>query len=280
MKKIIFILILLFPFALFSQGHRFIYSYSYVPDSTRVDSLITEKTRLDIFEDHSEFLSDLIAKRDSVLSNAIQKKQSQSSIKIPDGNFKNKVYSSKEFSYTIEYIGIIPYKVIQKHVFEWKLINNTKEIQGYKCQKAILVYGGRKWEAWFTQDIPFQNGPYIFGGLPGLIIEIKDSKNHHSFKLIENYKFNITKTNIFNRPFFSPITINELQFKKKWKEYVNSPIGATEQFMILNPGILNGKSFDENNNEIDFNQKKREEVQYAQKQLIKNNNYINLYLYH
>ena len=56
-------------------------------------------------------------------------------------------------------------------------------------------------------------------------------------------------------------------------------MGATEQFMNINPGLLNGKSFDNNGNEIDFTQKKREEKKYVEKQMLKNNNYIDLQLY-
>ena len=113
-------------------------------------------TRLEIFKDHSEFLSDIIAKKDSAIASAIEKKQSQSSINLPDGLFKNKVYKSKQLTYTVENIGIQPFKVSQKLNFAWKLISETKKIQGYNCQKATLDYGGRSWEAWFTKEIPIQ----------------------------------------------------------------------------------------------------------------------------
>lgn len=34
-----------------------------------------------------------------------------------------------------------------------------------------------------AKDIPFQDGPYKFRGLPGLIIKIKDQTHSHSFEL-------------------------------------------------------------------------------------------------
>lgn len=40
------------------QNHRFIYEYKFTPDSTKVDSVLTENMRLTIFKDHSEFLSE------------------------------------------------------------------------------------------------------------------------------------------------------------------------------------------------------------------------------
>lgn len=50
-----------------AQNHRFIYEYKYVPDSIKVDSVLTENMRLTIFKDHSEFLSEMRAKRDSAI---------------------------------------------------------------------------------------------------------------------------------------------------------------------------------------------------------------------
>jgi hypothetical protein len=49
-------------------------------------------------------------------------------------------------------------------------------------------------------------------------------------------------------------------FNKKWKEFKISPIGIIKQFKILNPSLLSDKSFDDNGNKIDFNQKKEHRV--------------------
>lgn len=68
--------------------------------------------------------------------------------------------------------------------FNWKIKNKFKEILNYKCQLAILNYKGRDYEAWFTTKIPLQNGPWKFGGLPGLIVQIYDTTDQFSFKLI------------------------------------------------------------------------------------------------
>lgn len=68
---------------------------------------------------------------------------------------------------------------------KWNLEDETKLILGYNCQKATVEYGGRKWEAWFTFDVPYPYGPYKFGNLPGLILEIYDVKNEWSFLALE-----------------------------------------------------------------------------------------------
>lgn len=59
----------------------------------------------------------------------------------------------------------------------WKISNKTKEILGYPCLMASINYKGRKYTAYFTDEISNQSGPYIFYGLPGLILKITDSEN-------------------------------------------------------------------------------------------------------
>lgn len=65
--------------------------------------------------------------------------------------------------------------------FNWSLKNRTKTILNYKVKKAIVNYGGRNWTAWYAEDIPINSGPYIFGNLPGLILELYDDKNNFHF---------------------------------------------------------------------------------------------------
>jgi hypothetical protein len=47
--------------------------------------------------------------------------------------------------------------------------------------EATLNFAGRAYTAWFTPDLPASFGPYKFHGLPGLILEIYDSKKHHHY---------------------------------------------------------------------------------------------------
>jgi GLPGLI family protein len=68
--------------------------------------------------------------------------------------------------------------------FHWIVENEIKIIAGYHAQKATCDFGGRTWEAWFTDELPFNDGPYKFCGLPGLIIEISDNEGHYRFELI------------------------------------------------------------------------------------------------
>ena len=70
---------------------------------------------------------------------------------------------------------------------QWKLHSETKQIEGYNCQKATASFKGREWTAWYTSELPFSDGPWKLWGLPGLILEAQDSKGyfHFTFRGIE-----------------------------------------------------------------------------------------------
>jgi GLPGLI family protein len=67
------------------------------------------------------------------------------------------------------------------HAFNWKILQDTLTILDYLCQKATTEYRGRSYIAWFTPALPYNNGPLKFGGLPGLIMKLEDTKNNFVF---------------------------------------------------------------------------------------------------
>jgi GLPGLI family protein len=89
-------------------------------------------------------------------------------------------------------------------VFDWKIFDDKQEILSYQCQKATTSFRGRDYVAWFAPDIPVPNGPWKFGGLPGLILKLSDSENNFVYECqgleqlkrkepILYYKVNYTK---------------------------------------------------------------------------------------
>lgn len=66
---------------------------------------------------------------------------------------------------------------------QWEYTDETKEVEQYTAHKATTSYGGRSYEAWFALDVPILDGPYVFSGLPGLIIELYDTEKEFHFKL-------------------------------------------------------------------------------------------------
>jgi len=66
----------------------------------------------------------------------------------------------------------------------WQIKEDTLRYGPYICQRADLTFGGRKWIAWFTMEIPINDGPYKFMGLPGLIVKIHDEREWWNFDLL------------------------------------------------------------------------------------------------
>lgn len=55
---------------------------------------------------------------------------------------------------------------------KWKMTGEQKQIASYLCMKATYMKDTTLISAWFTPQIPIQNGPGNIGGLPGLILEL------------------------------------------------------------------------------------------------------------
>lgn len=65
----------------------------------------------------------------------------------------------------------------------WQLSDSVKDISGYECRQAQGALYGRTWTVWYTTDIPLSYGPYLLGGLPGLILSAYDTEGCFRFTL-------------------------------------------------------------------------------------------------
>lgn len=66
---------------------------------------------------------------------------------------------------------------------KWQLTDETCEIHGYNCAKASAIFEGRKWNVWFTMEIPISEGPWLLRGLPGLILLAEESEGDFRFEM-------------------------------------------------------------------------------------------------
>ncbi len=218
MKKIIFILfVLIFGFC-FSQTTRFIYEFEYKEDSAST-KFEKENVVLDIEKDNVQYYEYSAIETDSINQH---NPYGISSYTYPFAKLKRKLSSETNQNY---------YSVNDNYwVFEtedsmnWKLENETKDNGKWKLQKATTDFGGRKWTAWFTNEIPYSEGPYKFRGLPGLIVELYDAQNNFHFDLIkiekpENPNLNIVET-LFKK---KPVSIPYKKYVELQINYYNDP---------------------------------------------------------
>lgn len=98
------------------------------------------------------------------------------------GRIVFKSYKNKELIYR-DFVSKKPFVIIDSYPeIKWSILDETKEIGSLVCQKAIGSYRGRTYTAWFALKIPISDGPWKLCGLPGLILEATDVKNHIRFE--------------------------------------------------------------------------------------------------
>ncbi|WP_144283780.1 GLPGLI family protein [Chryseobacterium echinoideorum] len=162
-------------------------------------------------------------------------------------------------------------------LLNWKISSEKDEILGYKVQKATAFWRGRNWIAWFTQEIPLQDGPYEFSGLPGLILKIEDSKADHSFTLIAS-KRSSSENEVDLSIKQKEIEVSEEKFRKLWSDYKKDPVKDMRQMMNSPAGnIVATITFDGKTYSNDEMLKASEKI--SKEEIEKNNNFIELDLY-
>ena len=61
--------------------------------------------------------------------------------------------------------------------YQWNVSTESKEIMGLQAYKATV---GDSITAWFCPTIPVQDGPGLYCGLPGLILDLEDGQTIYS----------------------------------------------------------------------------------------------------
>ena len=297
MKKISLALLLIIGFTSFAQN-RFFYDYKFIPDSTDKANVLKEIMLLDIDKSGSKYYGQekFVADSTSQADLERQLKLSPNSISISrndkPGMITYKV--TKQYpdfkTHLFTKISSDSYKIEEDKKPEWKILPDKQKIGEYNAQKATTKYGGREWTAWFSTDLPFQDGPYKFYGLPGLIVKIEDKTGSHSLTLVGNKTIQTTTEKEMNLPQGiqlygmggKDIEINKSQFKKAWKAYKNDPTKNMREMMSKNSDtnkiVFKTKTAD--GREIsDPNQVFREMEKKAKEGFKKNNNPIEPELY-
>lgn len=173
-----------------AQNQRFSYVYQFIPDSTNQADVKSEMMILEVVPKFSKFYSETVFKSDSIAKVILEKEASATgSINIKSdmrkGLFRNTIIKeSLDFkTFLVTKIGRSKLKVSDQRKFNWKILPEKQKIGDFEVQQAETEMYGRIWTAWFTTQIPIQDGPYKFQGLPGLIVKIEDETKSHSFQL-------------------------------------------------------------------------------------------------
>lgn len=257
MKKF-FVLFLLTAFmAVNAQetANRFFYELSYKP---RKDSAKVEKVMmiLDVTKDKSIYRDYTMVAQDSILK--IQFDQMMKSGVYKDFSkmvtmpkFSEKVYKFYP-DMKIQYVerissGFTPVNIgyDDESKMNWNISAEKAKIGSYNTQKATTEFGGRQWEAWFTSDIPLQDGPYKFHGLPGLIVKVEDAGKNYSWELKGNRKVpNFSETTYMET--IAPggnggkvQVVSREKFEKTFADYKKDPFASMRP--MLKPEMLSQK---------------------------------------
>lgn len=212
-----------------AQTHRFIYDYQFKTDSTS-EHYEETKMILDVNPSEVKFYDYEYAEKDS-LNNAkgeayisLDWDDTPAIIRKRNSNINlNFVYTTNLFCYETE------------DIINWILSKETKKQGDYLLQKATANFGGRNWTAWFNPLIPFNEGPYKFRGLPGLIFQIEDDKKQFLFNLvkIQNLvKTYVTKDFLENAGGQKALKVKESLILKKEIEYFNDPFHDMRQKFV------------------------------------------------
>jgi len=257
-KKLIILIVLLCFTLLQAQTYRVYYQMAYKIDSTK-DETVKRKMILDVKDDLSKFYSYNLYQIDSMGIN-------EKNIRKKAADYDFIVLKNQKENVTEKYyvIGLDKYSLKEDWAkLDWKITEEVKKIYDINCQKATLNYKGRSWVAWFSRDIPFPEGPYVFNSLPGLIVDMRDSRNDYIFTMIE-LKKDFGEVNM--EPEIIPVT--KKQLLKIYLDYYNDP------YKELKAGKAVMKVVDESGNQItpNFHQL----TEFKQKDIKKKNNPIEL----
>jgi GLPGLI family protein len=244
-----------------AQNSSFIYELNYKSGS---DSLKNDKIifYLDVKNKESIFRSDKFRESDSLRA----KRGWGNGFDMEYNNKQLYIYKKNGNSEILKYIFVpliySAYAIPINEEFHWKIIDEKKKIGNYNCQKAEVKYGGRNWIAWFTNEIPLQQGPYVFFGLPGLIVKVSDEKFNYDFELIQIKDFK-----------WEDLYADKFQKKIDWKDFIKLQENYySEPLSMINKSDV--ASYDESGNKVKTNFKEMKEN--IQKRIREKNNPIEL----
>lgn len=196
------------------------YELTYRLDSTNLENQSRETLYLFTGAKYGVFMSYREAFKEEIMANLEHQLKTSGSINISEGmtsDFSKIFYKSHQNNKirTVDNIDQKQYHYQEPAIpLAWNIEEEAKDVMGYPAQKATSHFAGRHYIAWFTTEIPIPDGPYVFSGLPGLIIELYDTQDHYHFTLKSLTK--LKKPKLFEFPDSDKIAKKDfIKLKKK-----------------------------------------------------------------
>ena len=238
-KSLSFALLFLVVLANAQSVNRFFYELTFKPKKG-IDSLQKAVMILDVTEKKSLYRDYLTVSQDSVLKIEVEKMQKagvfkdlSKSFQMPKFAYKiTKEYPTMKVNFSERMLNSV-FGYNEEPKFNWKISNDKQKIGEYEAQKATTEFGGRKWTAWFTESIPFPDGPYKFSGLPGLIVKIEDAEKNFSWVLTANKPLKEFEELSYSEKLSAQFgarndvtIINRDKFESSFEEYKKDPFAS------------------------------------------------------
>lgn len=174
--------------------YRITYDTKCVDDTTERDSFGgyvygTDEMALDIGSKVSKFYSMLSARYNKWVADNIKRGgEADPNNPQPPGAWITSIFfhnypEGKDNTLSDEYYSLYRIEELASTP-DWDILSDTCTILGYHCTKAETNYKGRHWIAWYTEDIPIDQGPWFLCGLPGLILKANDVYDQWIFKAV------------------------------------------------------------------------------------------------
>ncbi len=281
MKQLLLLTFVFLFIFIFSQNQRFYYNYQFQSDSTDLATKKSELMVLDIDKNGSKYYSESVYQSDSIMNAQFKRQQTTKDFETPisagdnyRGTIHYKVFKTYPNYSMVFYTNLAQqnYKVDDTRKIKWDVLQDKEKIGIWNAQKATTEFAGRKWTAWFSTDIPVQDGPYKFFGLPGLIIKMQDASKTHTIEL-KGVKKNIQERNFdtidLGQQF---VKIDYKKLKSIYKSYWNDPVSGMRKASSEGKWEMR----DDAGNKIDMTQYLKDTEKDIKEKLKKVNNILEL----
>lgn len=278
MKPLFLLTSIFFSISIFSQNQRFYYEYNFQTDSTDLETKRSELMVLDIDKQGSKYYSEYVFQNDSIMDVQFKKNMATHSDEPIMMSGKQGIVGYKILKSYPEFkinhmvtLDMTLYNATQQVKIHWKILSDKDKIGFWNVQKAECDFAGRHWIAWFSTDIPIQDGPFKFHGLPGLIVKIEDRSGSHKMEL-KGIKNNALERDIHISEWENPIVIDYKKYQNVYRSYRKDPMANFRQ------KAQEGEVFitDDSGKQISGSDYVKSQEKLMQERMKKNNNLIEL----